>query len=177
MISGKEFTRIARIVGAHALNGKLKVYVISDIPDRFKKGNRVFLELKDGFKKYVISDFKDFKGSIALLGLEGVNSRTDADMLKNTDICIDSEAAEKGRRFLDKDAYFYRDIIGIDVYHNNVLFGKVKDLFEAGAGEILVIENEAKKEVLVPFVESMVNTDRIKDGIIEISPVEGLLDF
>ncbi|MFA5520073.1 MAG: PRC-barrel domain-containing protein, partial [Spirochaetota bacterium] len=61
--------------------------------------------------------------------------------------------------------------------HNNVLFGKVKDLFEAGAGEILVIENEAKKEVLVPFVESMVNTDRIKDGIIEISPVEGLLDF
>jgi 16S rRNA processing protein RimM len=177
LINDKEFTRIARIVGAHALNGRLKVYVISDIPDRFKKGNRVFLELKEGFKKYIISDFKEFKGSIALLGLEGVNNRTDADMLKNIDVCIDFETAEKGREFIDKDAFFYRDIIGVAVFHNNVVFGKVIDLFEAGAGEILVIENEEKREVLVPFVESMVNTDRIKDGIIEISPVEGLLDF
>ncbi len=177
MINGKELTRIARIVGAHALNGKLKVYVISDIPDRFEKGSAVFLELKEGFKKYVISDFKDFKGSIALLGLEGVNNRTDADMLKNIDVYIDFETAEKGREFLDKDTFFYRDIIGVAVYHNNTFFGKVIDLFEAGAGEILVIENEAKREILIPFVESMVNTDRIKDGIIEISPVEGLLDF
>lgn len=177
MIAGKEFTRIARIVGAHALDGKLKVYVISDIPDRFKKGNTVFLKLKEGMKKYVISDFKDFKGSMGLLNLEGVNSRTDADILKKIDIFIDAETAEKGRDFLDEDTFFYKDIIGVSVYLNNVFFGKVIDLFEAGAGHILVIENEAKREVLVPFIESMVNTDRIKDDIIEISPVEGLLDF
>lgn len=177
MISEKEFTRIARIVGAHALDGKLKVYVISDIPDRFKKGNTVFLKLKNGLEQYVISDFKDFKGSVGLLKFESINSRTEADMLKNIDILIDAETAEKGRDFLDADTFFYKDIIGVSVYLNNVFFGKVKDLFEAGAGEILVIENEEKREVLVPFVESMVNTDRIKDDIIEITPVEGLLDF
>lgn len=177
MIAGAEFRRIARIIGSHALDGKLKVYVISDIPDRFKKGNTVLLKLKDGLEKYVISDFRNFKGSLALLNLEGIASRTEADMLKNIDIFIDEETAEKGRDFLDEDSFFYKDIIGVSVYLNNVFFGKVKDLFEAGSGDILVIENEEKREVLIPFVGSMVNTDRIDDDIIEISPVEGLLDF
>ena len=53
----------------------------------------------------------------------------------------------------------------------------MKDLFEAGSGDILVIEDAGGREVLVPFVESMVNTDRINENIIEIRPVEGLLDF
>jgi 16S rRNA processing protein RimM len=177
LITGSEFTRIARIIGSHALDGKLKVYVISDIPDRFRKGNSVFLKLKDGFKKYTISDFRDFKGSLGLLNFEGVNSRTEADLLKKIDIFIDPETAEKGRDFLEKDAFFYRDIIGVSVYNNNTLFGKVKDIFEAGSGDILVIEDAKKREVLVPFVESMVDTDRINENIIEIRPVEGLLDF
>lgn len=177
MITGSEFIRIARIIGSHALDGKLKVYVISDIPDRFAKGNTVFLKLKDGFKEYVISDFREFKGALGLLKLEGVNSRTEADLLKKTEIFIDPETAEKGRALLGEDTFFYRDIIGVSVYVDNTLFGRVKDIFEAGSGDILVIEDSGGKEFLVPFIESMVNTDRIYENIIDIRPVEGLFDL
>ena len=48
---------------------------------------------------------------------------------------------------------------------------------EAGSGEILLVEDRNGKNHMIPFVESMVNTDRIEDKIIEINPVEGLLDF
>ena len=177
MISGSELIRIGRIIGSHALDGKLKVFLVSDIPDRFLKGNIVLLNLKDGLKEYKRSEFRISKGSLGLIKLEGISSRTEADLMKNIDIFIDDETAEKGRDLLDEDTFFYRDLIGVSVYLKDSLFGTVKDVFEAGSGDILVIEDLNKKEILIPFVEFMVNTDRLKDKIIDINPVEGLLDF
>lgn len=177
MISESELIRIGRIIGSHALDGKLKVFVVSDLPERFQEGNAVLLKLKDGLKEFKIIDFRFLKGSIALLKLGSISSRTEADMMKNIDIFIDDETAEKGRTLLEENTFFYRDLIGASVYQKDSLFGTVKDIFEAGSGDILVIEDLHKKEILIPFVESMVNTDRLKDKIIDINPVEGLLDF
>ena len=177
MISGSELIRIGRIIGSHALDGKLKVFVVSDIPERYRQGNSVFLKLKDGLKEYKISDFRFLKGSIGLLKLDSISSRTEADLMKNIDIFIDDETAEKGRDLLEEDTFFYRDLIGASVYLKDSLFGTVKDIFEAGSGDILVIEDLNKKEILIPFVEFMVSTDRLNENIIDINPVEGSLDF
>jgi len=171
------YLRIAKIKSAHSLDGKLKIHVISDIAERFEKGNTVYLKLKEEYKKYVINSFNPMKKRSALLKLEGVNDRNGAELLAGIEIFIDKSAADSIRPELDEDVFFYQDIIGCNVKYKGGDFGVVVDIFEGGAGDLLVIEDKNKKTVLIPFVDQMVDTQRISEKTIEITPVEGLLDF
>ncbi len=171
------YLRIAKIKSAHSLDGKLKIHVISDIAERFEKGNTVFLGLKEGFKKYVISSFNPVKKRTALLKLEGVNDRNSAELLDGVEIFIDKATADSIKSELDEDTFFYRDIIGCTVKYKGRDFGVVVDIFEGGSGDLLVIEDNKKKTIMVPFIDQMVDTSGISEKTIEINPVEGLLDF
>ncbi len=177
MIPENNYLRIAKIKSAHSLDGKLKIHVISDIAERFEKGNTVYLKLKEEYKKYVISSFNPVKKRTALLKLEGVNDRNNAELLEGIEIFIDKAAAESIRPELDEDSFFYQDIIGCKVKYKGRDFGVVVDIFEGGSGDLLVIEDTNKKTVLIPFVDQMVDTGGISEKTIEITPVEGLLDF
>ncbi len=177
MNAENSYLRIAKIKSAHSLDGKLKIHVISDIAERFEKGNTVYLKVKEEYRKYVISGFNLMKKRSALLKLEGVNDRNDAELLEGLEIFIDKASADSIRPDLDDDQFFYQDIIGCAVKYKGRDFGVVVDIFEGGAGDLLVIEDRNKKTVLVPFVDQMVDTGRISEKTIEITPVEGLLDF
>lgn len=177
MIPEKDYLRIARITGSHGLQGELKVYVITDIPERFAEGKVLYFGFEKASREYRVEGFRPMKGRILLLKLEGVNSRNDSDMLKGMDIFIKGSDAESGRNLLDNDSFFYYDLIGCRVYREGKEFGTVIDIMEAGAGDILVIEDLESKRAMVPFVESMVDTSRIKEKIIDINPVEGLFDI
>jgi len=177
LIPENEYIRVARIAGSHSLHGGLKIYLVTAIPERFEPGNTVYLKLKESYRKFTVKEFRPQKDKIYLLKLEGVDDRNNADLLKGVDIFIDGASAEKFRHELEDDAFFYYDIIGCRVLYKNSDFGIVKDIMEAGSGEILLVEDRNGKNHMIPFVESMVNTDRIEDKIIEINPVEGLLDF
>lgn len=177
MIPENDYLRIAKIKSAHSLDGKLKIYVVSDIDERFEKGNTVFLGLKEGYKKYVISSFNPVKKRTALLKLEGVNDRNAAELLDGVEIFIDKITAESIKSEFDEDTFFYQDIIGCAVKYKGKDFGIVLDIFEGGSGDLLVIEDKNKKTVMIPFVDQMVDTSGISEKTIEINPVEGLLDF
>ena len=177
MISENSHLRIAKIISPHSLDGKLKIHVISDIAERFNIGETVYLKVKDSYKKFIISNFIPVKNRVALLKLEGINDRNSAETFGKAEIFIDSEAAESIRSNLDEDSFFYQDLIGCTVVHEKKDFGAVIDILEGGSVDILIIEDRNKKRVLVPFVDSMVNTGNIENKVIEITPVEGLIDI
>lgn len=171
------YLRIARIKGAHSLDGKLKIHVISDITQRFEEGNSVYLKIKDEYRKFKIRSFNPAKKRIALLKLEGINDRNSAELYDGVEIFIDKTTAESIKKELDDDTFFYHDIIGCKVIYQGSDFGIVADILEGGAGDLLVIEDLNRKTILVPFVDGMVDTGKIADKVIVITPVEGLLDF
>lgn len=177
MITDTEYFRIAKIKSAHSLDGKLKIYVISDIIERFIKGNTVYLKSGDKYIKYTINSFQPVKKKDALLKLDGVENRNSAELLDGKEIFISKADAESIRHELSDDTFFYKDIIGCQVKYKNEIIGIIADIMEGGAGNILVVECIDKKSVLIPFVDSMVDTSGINDNIIIINPVEGLLDI
>jgi len=177
LIPEKDYLRIARITGSHGLHGEVKVYVITDIPERFAEGKILYFGFDKASREYRVEGFRPMKGRILLLKLEGIDSRNDSDMLRGMDIFIQESDAESGRDLLDKASFFYYDLIGCTVYLKGKEFGTVIDIMEAGAGDILVIEDSKSGRVMVPFVDSMVDTARIKEKIIDINPVEGLFDI
>ncbi len=172
-----EFVRIAVIAGVHGLSGRLKIQVTSDIAERFEKNKAVYIKLDRGYRKFNIINYSHRENRAGLLELDGINDIDSAILVKGLDICIEKSEAEKTRSaLLGEDSYYYYDIIGCDVYYAGGLFGTVKEIMETGAAEILVIENGAGKNFMVPFVEMMVDTSEIRRKKLTIHPVEGLIE-
>ncbi len=177
MISEREYLRIGKIVGSHSLQGRLKVYVITDLPERFATGNTVLIGGSGKYEQRVVRDFKFTKKRNALLLLDGVSDRNAADALRGKEIFIEKSVAEERRNYLEKGSFYYYDLIGSSVFLDDREYGRVTDIMDTGAGDILVIENGKGKENLIPFVDEMVKTDHIDRGRIDIFPIEGMLDF
>lgn len=168
--------RIAKITGAHGLKGRLKVVVISDIAERFSPGNEVCVKKGPLYERYAITEFIPADGKTALLRLSGIDDRDAALSMRGLEVFITREEAENTRDVLDGGSFYYYDIIGCEVYLRGEAFGRVKDILSGGAGELLIIELPGGREHLLPFVESMVNTERVFSGRIDIDPIDGLLD-
>jgi 16S rRNA processing protein RimM len=176
-LSGDEqFLRIGKIMGAHGLHGRLKILAITDIRERFEIGSHVYLKVRGEYNRNRVLDFIEQKGRQCIIELEGISNRDSALTLKGVEVFIEKDEAEKTRHLLGEDTYYYYDIIGCSVYLGGELFGRVTDILEAGAGEILVIENTSGKEFLIPFVNSMVDTRELFNRKIYIYPIEGLIE-
>lgn len=172
-----QFVRTGKITGAHGLEGRVKILIFSDFSGRFDAGNTLYLKIKSEFKAYKSTEFREQPGRLSLLKLEGLNNRDEALSLKGIEIFIDRKEAEKTRRLLEKDSFYFYDLIGCSVYLNNKLFGEVSNIMQAGSGEILILKSKEGRELLIPFTDSMVDTKNIFKGRIDINPVEGLFDI
>lgn len=172
-----QFVRIGKITGVHGLDGRMKIKIFSDISGRFEAGNTVYLYIKAQYTRYKSAEFIEQPGKFSLLKLEGIDNRDDAHSLKGIDIFIDKKAAEKTRKLLNKDAFYYYDLIGCKVFLDNALFGEVINIVQAGAGDILVLKSTDGRELFIPFIDSMVDTKNVFKGKIDINPVEGLFDL
>ncbi len=171
-----QFLRIAKVVGAHGLNGRLKLAVITDLIERFTPGSIVYLKIDSKYTPFQSIEFIE-TGRYSIIKLEDINDRDAAASLKGTEVYIAKNEAEKTRDHLEGDAFYYYDLIGCKAYCNGRIFGNVVDIMEIGENNILVLKNDKGKEFLIPFIHSMVDTFHIFDGRIDINPVEGLFDL
>jgi 16S rRNA processing protein RimM len=173
--SNDQFLRIAIIAGAHGLKGQIKLAVVTDIYERFAPNNTLYLKIGNEYKPFLCTGFIE-GGKNSIIKFENINDRDAALSLKGIEIYIDKSNAEKTRNILDSDDFYYYDLLECKVYRDEKVFGNVVDIMKIGESTILVIHDTEGKEVLIPFIESMVNTKHISDGRIDINPIDGLLD-
>lgn len=96
------------------------------------------------------------KGIVAKL--VGVDSRDDAERIKNLDIAIKAEMLPQ----LADDEFYWRDLVGMQVVTEaGYDLGVVKELFETGANDVLLVKANAndafgQKERMLPYVPDQV---------------------
>jgi 16S rRNA processing protein RimM len=171
-----QFLRIARIAGAHGLDGRLKLEVVTDFFERFSPGSKLFIKMGDNYQPFLSTEFIG-KSNTPLLKLENIDDRDAALSLKGKEVYTTIGEAEKTRDQLGDDVFYYYDLIGCTVYMGNKIFGKVVDIMEIGENCILVLNDNQEKEFLIPFNDSMVDTHHILHGRIDINPIDGLFDL
>ncbi len=176
-MSNDQYLRIGKITGTHGLEGRLKVYIITDELRRFDGSIPVYVNIRGNYKKFNVDEFIPMKSRIGVIRFREVPGREMAQSLNGCEVFIDVQDAENSRKNLDKDTFFYYDIIGCSVYLDGKSFGKVHDIIEAASNDVLVIMSEDGREYMIPFVENMVDTARIRQSRIDITPVEGLLEI
>jgi 16S rRNA processing protein RimM len=108
-------------------------------------------DLRGREASYEIKWVKPHTGT-PLLALKGISNRDQAKTLIGAELFIpQSELPE-----LDEDTYYWRDLIGIEVYTQTEEFlGRIESIIETGSNDVYVVKRD-EKEVLIPALEAVV---------------------
>jgi 16S rRNA processing protein RimM len=160
------------VLTAHGVRGELKCRIITDFPQRrFRRGTRLFL----GTDRIPVTvRGARIQGNTALLQLEEVTDRTEAEALRNAELTIPIDAAGRPPR----GEFFWHEVIGlsvIDVTTDQAL-GTVADILETGANDVYVVRGE-KGEILVPAIKDVVKLIDPPTGRMLIEPLPGLIQI
>lgn len=176
MKGSDEYLNIGSVRGPHGLKGIVCVNVITDIESRFTPGNGLFIEENGLLKKTEVLSYSRYKEHTALVSLKGIDSIEKAEVLTGAGLFIEKKTAEETRSNLKNNEFYFFDLIGLDVRVKDENIGTVSDIIEGGSGHIIEIEMKDGKKVLVPFVDEMVDTSRINERRIDITPIDGLFE-
>ena len=105
--------------------------------------------------------------------LKSCNNRNGAEKLKGKKIFTEKKNFPK----LDSQQYYVNDLIDCKVQNlNNKLLGTIFDINNFGAGDLINIKNSNGKSFYVPMnKENVVKVD-IKNKLVVISPIKGMID-
>ena len=168
---------MGRIFRAHGVRGEVKVWPETDDPGRFRELSTVFLGADPEHARPQAVESVRFqqtrRGTMVVLKLKGVETREAAEALRKTDVFARREDLPP----LAEGEFFFDDLIGLAVVDEaGAALGRVRDVLEMPAHEILLVEREGGAEAMVPAVAPFLVDVDFDAGCVVIRPIEGLLD-
>jgi len=163
------FVAIGKITRPHGLNGEVRVEIHTDFPDRFHSLTAVYLGTDDR-RKYGVRSVRMHQKWV-LLGLQGIDSRTEAENLRSEWVSVAlGDAVDLG-----PDEYYLFQLRGIAVRtESGVELGVVGDVLETKANNVFVVRGPFG-EILLPDIDDViVQIDNEARSMI-IRPMPGLL--
>ncbi len=162
---------IGKIIACRGLKGEVKIYPYTNHPEDFSRIKKVYLD-EDESKVLTIKKHRINKNLIFAF-FEGIDHINQAEELKNREIYLDDTEASN---FLADDSYYYKDIIGVDVYDldgNNL--GKIDSVNTSTKQDLFLIKDE-NKEWYLPNVKEFVKEIDIDNNRMIVDLIEGLID-
>ena len=110
-----------------------------------------------------------------LLSFEGITTREEARQLGGRYLAVRRQDALP---LEGPDDFYSGDLIGMRVEDSlSGDLGHVADIMNSGSGDILVVEREGDKEVLIPFLKTLVDSVDLDKNLIQVRLPLGLLDL
>ena len=162
---------VGKIVRSQGNKGelRLKLYVDYSITPFFQ---RVYLQEKRSSREFEVESIRPYK-DYYLLKLKEVDSLGQAQELAGLEVSV----PEGWLQPLAKGDYYFFQIIGCSVWtKKGEKIGVAKEFLFIGSNDLLVVR-KGKREILIPFTQSIcVDINPQKKEII-IDPPEGLLEL
>jgi 16S rRNA processing protein RimM len=169
---------VGRIGRPHGVRGEVTVEVRTDDPDlRFAPGSVLRTE-PPGRGPLTVAGSR-WHREVLLLRLTGpdgveVESREAAETLRDTELHVPVDELPE---LEDPDTWYDHQLVGLRAeLTDGTPLGEVTAVRHEGA-ELLVVRREGGRELLVPFVASIVPTVDPAAGRVVVDPPEGLLDL
>ena len=77
---------------------------------------------------------------------------------------------------LEDGEFYYHEIIGLEVYENDILLGTIKEILQPGANDVWVVKRKGKRDLLLPYIPPVVLGIDIEQGRVDVEIPEGLDD-
>jgi 16S rRNA processing protein RimM len=165
---------VARAVRTRGLKGELVADVLTDFPERFEHVSELSGVGPGGERKQLELESYWFQNDRVVLKFAGYDSIESAKTLVGYQFGL----PEAERVELSQDEFYDWELEGCAVENKlGRSVGKVREVMRTGGVELLVVEDEARREILIPMARSIVVDIDVSNKKILIDPPEGLLDL
>lgn len=157
---------IGRFGKPHGLDGGILFYVITDFPERIKKGRKIFIG-EDHQLAYIFS-VKDHNRGL-ILKLKEFKSVDEIEEFSGEYVFVEASELPK----LPEGEYYHHQLMGLTVKDTNEnILGTITEIIQTGANDVYVIKGIDKKEILYPALKTLINHIDLKNKIMIVKPVE-----
>ena len=163
------FLVIGKLRRPHGLKGDILMEVLTDFPERIKAGEQVFVG-----EKFDELQFRScfWHGKLMRISFEGFNNPESVGEYRNNYVYVRRENVTE----LPEGEYYHHQLIGLKVLSDEgVTLGIITSILETGANDVLKVEDEQSREVLIPVIEQVVQDVDFDSGTILVHLIPGLL--
>jgi 16S rRNA processing protein RimM len=164
------FVIIGKFRKPHGIQGEIRMTVITDVPELIQPGTKIFVGEKH--HPYTIKGIR-WHGGDMLVALEELPDRSAVEIFRNVMVYI------KGVDFPEpkEGEYYLHQLVGLAVITDqNQVLGKVKEVLITGANDVLLVEPESGRDILLPVIDQVVLEINRDAGHIIVHIIPGLLD-
>lgn len=168
------YFNVGKIVNTQGLHGEMRVLSVTDFAEeRFKKGNTLALfDKKDQFVMDVeIASHRKVK-NFDIIKFKGMYHINDIEKFRDFTLKV----REEDLTDLEDGEFYYHEIIGLEVYENDLFLGTIKEILQPGANDVWVVKRKGKRDLLLPYIPPVVLRIDIERGRVDVEIPEGLDD-
>lgn len=147
---------VAKIGKAVGLKGFSKIYIDSDFPEQFKKNSRFFT---DRNQELIIESYNSKNDTVKF---KGIDTMDEVKKLTNRTLYSTLEDTKDNCK-LDKDQYFWFDLIDCQIVEEGETLGVVKDIQRLPLSDYLSIQTSKElvakdlaKNFLIPYLDQYI---------------------
>ena len=155
-----EFLEAGQIVTTHGVRGELKVLPWADGPDFLLDFKRV---LVDGVE-YKVQSCRVQK-TCNLVKLVGIDTMEAAQAMHGKTLMVYRKDAPKG-------LIFVTELMGVEVYADGKLLGKIIDVLDYPGNKVYIVEGE--HTYMIPAVKEFVLSTDLDTNTMQVKVIEGM---
>ena len=169
--------QVGFVFRAHGMDGELKVDPsATDDPSRFEVLPTVYVgAAPHRVHEHSVTSVRyqqTKRGTTVILGLEDIESRTDAEALAKQNVYAAEDDLELG-----EDEVFVHELVGLSVVTEaGEVLGTVANYMEMPAQDVFVVTRENGEETMLPAIEDFILEIDMEGERLVVAPIEGLLD-
>ena len=173
-VSPDELIIVARAIRSRGLRGELVAELLTDFPERFEKVDTLVGVSPDGERKELELEDYWFQNNRVILKFKNYDSIESANTLVGFTVGVpESERVE-----LAAGEFYEWQLSGCSVENTQgQTIGTVRGVMRTGGVELLVVDDAAQHEYLIPMAGDIVLNIDILGKKIVIDPPEGLLEL
>lgn len=161
---------VGQVVNTYGINGFVKVVPLVDNNNQFKNFKVLYIQEKHNTHELQIEEVK-FSKNLVLLKFKGIDTIEQAEELRNFYL-----QAKRSDIKLEEGAHFIVDLIGLEVYtEEGILLGNLKEVLQPGANDVYIVEDESKKEILLPAIPDVIKNVDIANNKMIVKLLKGLI--
>lgn len=168
---GTAWIAIGEVVGAFGIRGEVKIFPLTDFPDRFAQTPTLYLG--DAHTPYTVKSARVHQ-RVVIVTVDGIDDMAAAQRLRGATVWI----PEDERMPLDEDQFYLHDVVGLRVVHvNGQPLGEVVDFMTGSGNDLFVVRAvPSGREVLLPAVRAFVRELDVAGRVLRVDPIPGLFD-
>ncbi len=157
---------VGRILAPRGLRGEVRVEVISDSLGRFAAGGALYLDSQP----HKIQYSSRLSEGIVALKLEGINSLSDAERLRDAFLTVTEDMVPP----LEEGQYYHFQIIDMQVYtQEREYLGQITEILSTGANDVYVVSHKGQV-LLIPALDEVIKEIDLDKGVMMVDLPEGL---